>query len=260
LKPTLADLWRESFSQVVRAPDLAGPLKDAAVAGQLASWTALLTTAVVRSSEALGYRAAGKGHKLGLLPQAGQEYLGIGVMAFAPDIPGRWPFPLAVFELENHPKDGRVAYSLWKVLCLEVQLRVAFAYLREAFRLDREAPQVRVGLAIALTGSGRHAEGIGHTRTVLRSEPNSAMLHAMLARNLEGLKEDDEALVEHRRAVECDGRNLDAQRGLRNFCLQRGRTEEAMAAWKKALAFDPPDHPAWYGYAELCLYLGHEDE
>jgi hypothetical protein len=40
----------------------------------------------------------------------------------------RWPMPLAAFELENHPKDDRVAYSLWKVLCLRVGLRVVFAY------------------------------------------------------------------------------------------------------------------------------------
>ena len=29
----------------------------------------------------------------------------------------RWPFPVAVFELENSPVDDPVGYSLWKVLC-----------------------------------------------------------------------------------------------------------------------------------------------
>ena len=36
--------------------------------------------------------------------------------------------PLAGFELENDPGDDRVAYSLWKVLCVRVGLRVVFAY------------------------------------------------------------------------------------------------------------------------------------
>ena len=50
--------------------------------------------------------AAAKGHKLSLLPQPGQEYLGIDLMAFPPSSGNegaepRWPFPLAVFELEN---------------------------------------------------------------------------------------------------------------------------------------------------------------
>jgi hypothetical protein len=125
--------WLSSFRQVVEAPDTAAPLKEASLAGQLSDWTACLTAAVVRSCAALGWRAAGKGHRLELLPQAGQEYLGIDVMAFpaaggAADRGPRWPMPLAAFELENHPKDDRVAYSLWKVLCLRVGLRVVFAY------------------------------------------------------------------------------------------------------------------------------------
>jgi hypothetical protein len=40
----------------------------------------------------------------------------------------RWRFPIAVFELENSPDDDRVAYSLWKVLCVRTDLRVVFCY------------------------------------------------------------------------------------------------------------------------------------
>ena len=53
-------------------------------------------------------------------------------MAFdAPAPGGRWRLPLAVFELENQRSDHRVAYSLWKVLCLRVDLRVVFAFRRD---------------------------------------------------------------------------------------------------------------------------------
>jgi hypothetical protein len=64
------------------------------------------------------------------LPKVGQEYLGIDVMAFPAECEPscRWPMPVAVFELENAQADGRVAYSLWKVLCLRAALRVVFAY------------------------------------------------------------------------------------------------------------------------------------
>ena len=120
--------WQTAFLQHVQEPSTATPLKEASIKGQLADWTACLTTAVVRSCEALGWQAAGKGHPLALLPQAGQEYLGIDVMAFPEASRVRWPFLIAAFELENHAKDDRVAYSLWKVLCLEVGLRVVFAY------------------------------------------------------------------------------------------------------------------------------------
>src|SRR5881275_1015335 len=98
--------WQASFLQLVQEPETAAPLKEASLTQQLREWTACLTAVVVRSCAALGWRAAGKGHHLDLLPQAGQEYLGIDVMAFpaatATDPAPRWPVPLAAFELENH--------------------------------------------------------------------------------------------------------------------------------------------------------------
>lgn len=85
---------------------------------------------VAKSCEALGWVAAGKGSPCRRLPQMGQEFLGVDVMAFpaAVDRSPRWPLPLAVFELENSTSDDRVAYSLWKVLCVRAGLRVVFAY------------------------------------------------------------------------------------------------------------------------------------
>ncbi|MBP3959521.1 hypothetical protein J8F10_30115 [Gemmata sp. G18] len=120
--------WKDAFLQHLQKPSVAAPLKDAATSGHLMDWTACLTGAVVRSCEALGWHAAGKGHPLDLLPQMGQEYLGIDAMAFVSASAGRWPFPLAAFELENSKADDRVAYSLWKVLCLRARFRVVFAY------------------------------------------------------------------------------------------------------------------------------------
>ena len=132
--------WREAFLKQLERTSVSGPLKEASINSQLSAWTSNLTTAVVESCHALGWRAAGKGHKLALLPKAGQEYLGIDVMAFTAPETDRWPFPLAAFELENSPRDDRVAYSLWKVLCLRVSLRLVFAY-RPDWEQGRELVQ-----------------------------------------------------------------------------------------------------------------------
>ena len=37
-----------------------------------------------------------------------------------------------------------------------------------------------------------------------------------------------------------------------------GKDHEARDAWQEKLAADPPDHDDWFGYAELCLFLGDE--
>ena len=109
----------------------ADELKAAAVDADLARWTALLTTAVVRSYEQLGWQAAGKGHRCNALPVGRNEYLSQDVMAFPPSSQ-RWRFPVAVCELENSANKARVAYSLWKVLCVRCSLRTVFCYSPEA--------------------------------------------------------------------------------------------------------------------------------
>src|SRR5216684_5348089 len=126
------ETWRTAFLNVIQEPEIAAPLKAASLAEDLKSWTSCLTSAVVASCRQLGWLAAAKGHRLDELPQAGSEYLGIDVMAIpSRNVIGRWRLPVAAFELENHLSDDRVAYSLWKVLCVQADLRVVFAFRRD---------------------------------------------------------------------------------------------------------------------------------
>ena len=135
----LAAQWRRAFFKTIEGAQVREPLRAAALAGRLGEWTTYLTGAVVSSCESLGLRAAAKGHTLDLLPQSGQEYLGLDVTAFLPDGGRVWPYPVAVFELENSASDDRVGYSMWKVACVHTVLAVVVAYRKswpEAFELE----------------------------------------------------------------------------------------------------------------------------
>ncbi len=131
--PAIGDKWWSAFWERLQQPAEAGPLKAAAIGGDLKAWTSNLTAMVAQTCHDMEWIAAAKGFPLSLLPQSGQEYLGIDVLAFSgtastpADKPG-WHLPIAAFELENSRSDDRVAYSLWKVLCLRAALRVVFAY------------------------------------------------------------------------------------------------------------------------------------
>jgi hypothetical protein len=131
VQASIFQLWREAFLDVVQQPLTATPLKKASLVGDLKAWTASLTSTVVAFCGQLGWPAAAKLHPLAELPQSAQEYLSIDLMAFPGTNAGRWQMPIAAFELENHPTNDRVAYSLWKLLSLRANLRVVFAFRRD---------------------------------------------------------------------------------------------------------------------------------
>jgi serine/threonine-protein kinase len=62
------------------------------------------------------------------------------------------------------------------------------------------------------------------------------------------------------RAIVLDPKRAGPRQGLPTELLRQGRLEEARVAWQTALRGNPLDHNAWFGYAELCLFLGREDE
>lgn len=144
----------------LNAREMAEALRAAAATGSLADWTRLLTAAVVRSCDALGWSPAAKGHRSTRLPQAGQEYLGIDVMAFGPageaNAP-RWPLPLAAFELENQKE--RAGYSLWKVICVRASLRVVFAYRNDWVQVRELVRELAADVLGGLSVSDRLAIG-----------------------------------------------------------------------------------------------------
>lgn len=128
----LAARWFAKFMVTVRQHPASAALQEAAQRADVTEWTRALTTIVVGSCEAMAWKGVAKGHKSTILPVPRQEFLGLDVVAFEPAGERRWRFPVAVFELENSSADDRVAYSLWKVLCVRSQLRVVFCYRQDS--------------------------------------------------------------------------------------------------------------------------------
>jgi hypothetical protein len=124
--------WDEFINQV-QHPDKSGELKHASLTEDLAAWTKLMTDVVVLACNALGWEAAARRHRSSRLPEPASEYLSLDAMAFPTkeSTTATWPLPLAVFVLENSPRDETVGYSLWKVLFVRAPLRLVFAYRRD---------------------------------------------------------------------------------------------------------------------------------
>ncbi len=134
---TPGERWQAAFMDIVQHHENALPLREASLKGNLKKWTTELTSIVSSSCGALGWEVAALGHKMEKLPVNREEYLSLDITAFEnvwENESGRkrWPFPVAVFELENSKADEKIAYSLWKVLCVRADLKVVLCYRKEA--------------------------------------------------------------------------------------------------------------------------------
>ncbi len=121
--------WQSVFLRTVQRHEHAERLSEAAVHDKRGDWTRELTHASVVTCKALGWQVSAKWHKLELLPVSQSEYLTMDLVVFA-DAETRWRFPVAAIELENSQDVDKIAYSLWKVLCVRAALRVVFCYRR----------------------------------------------------------------------------------------------------------------------------------
>ena len=127
----LAGDWLSAFySSVERDRSRADSLRDASSEARLGDWTRDLTSVAVEALEALSLACAAKGHRCTSLPVSRNEYLALDVTGFAGERSG-WRLPSVACELENSRKDDLVAYSLWKLLCVQVRLRVLICYRRD---------------------------------------------------------------------------------------------------------------------------------
>jgi hypothetical protein len=172
MEGSLAEEWYAKFMETLPRHDASTGLRDAALKVELAPWTQALTAIVVGTCEGMGWKSAARGHRSSLLPVPRQEYLGLDVVAFEPAGDRRWRFPVAVFKLENSLADDRVAYSLWKVLCVRAQLRVVFCYREDSTAGSKLVRHLGTEVAQAIKGTERPGL-VGDTLLVVGSRNES---------------------------------------------------------------------------------------
>jgi serine/threonine-protein kinase len=134
----------------------------------------------------------------------------------------------------------------------------ALVLLREAQRRHPSDFWINYLLA-AFSIQERPQEAVGYLRVAVAIRPTSDQAYMMLGRALREIGEAEGAIAAFRQAVALNP-NYPAAKELASALSPRGGLEEARTAWAKFLVRDPPDHGSWFGYAELCLFLGREDD
>jgi tetratricopeptide (TPR) repeat protein len=131
--------------------------------------------------------------------------------------------------------------------------------LRQAVALDPKRVAAHIALGWALLSKGDLDGSLAAYRQVLSLEPKHAGANNGIGRVLEAKHDREGALRAYREAVASDPKWADPRNSLAKFLGPKAALEEARVAWEKSLDSNSPNHNAWFGYAELCLFLGHED-
>jgi serine/threonine-protein kinase len=136
----------------------------------------------------------------------------------------------------------------------------AIESLQKAIHIDPRPGPAHLGLCVALTALKKYDDAVVEFEKALRFRPDAAVIYSGYGATLEAMGKLDEAVAKHRQAVALEPTNVISLMEFRRMLLRHGRFSEARAPWAKALETKPSEHGEWYGYAELCLYLGQEEE
>jgi eukaryotic-like serine/threonine-protein kinase len=137
---------------------------------------------------------------------------------------------------------------------------LATDYYRKAIELDPGYVPAYNNLGDVLRDQGKLDEAIDYYRRAVQLDPEYLWAHLNLAHALRSKGQFDEAHDQFLDALRVDPENWPAQEAIRTHLLRNGRGREARLVWQKALKSNPVEHSAWFGYAELCLFLEEEDE
>lgn len=105
----------------------------------------------------------------------------------------------------------------------------------------------------------RPQEAVGYFRAAVAVRPDSDQAYVLLGRALREAGDPDAAIAALHESIRLNPSRAGIAE-LAKVLAANGKLEEARAVWGTMLRRDPPDHDSWYGYAQLCLFLGLEDE
>ncbi len=106
---------------------------------------------------------------------------------------------------------------------------------------------------------GRIDEAIAKLEAGVRLQPQLYALHGLLGNCWREKDAPQKALLEYDKAIALQPGDTELIQGRRALLVQLGLAEEVRGEWEQTLEAGAAGYDAWSGYAELCLYLNHQD-
>ncbi len=155
----------------------------------------------------------------------------------------------------QHPDDFWVNFELGHLLDGR-DPAASIGFCRAALALRPNAAIVQTKLGSEFFNLKQWDVAIHHYKKSIQSDPKQAEAWGYLGLALVEKGRTDEAGDCLHQSVALNTKNADIIFWLRTIRFRQGRREEARVAWRRFIDGHAKVHNDWYGYAELCLFLG----
>jgi tetratricopeptide (TPR) repeat protein/SAM-dependent methyltransferase len=144
--------------------------------------------------------------------------------------------------LASDPNDIATLHRLGHLATRTGRIDEAFTLFNRAIGINRQVPELHMGMAAACHAAGRLEEAASHCAEAARVRPDYAEAHLEQGNVLMELNRPADAVVCYRRAVTSRPGYVQALVNLGRALYGLGKPEEAIEAWQRAQAADPR-HP-----------------
>jgi eukaryotic-like serine/threonine-protein kinase len=169
------------------------------------------------------------------------------------------PTPFLVKVQQRHPDD---LWANWLLGHIERDPSSAMRYYQAALAIRPDTPYLYSSMGAVLRASDHADDALFYANKAVELAPKNGICRALLASCLMDLGREKEAMDEVKIGIHmpCDqgGRLLFNEVERKSYWIH-GNWQKLRTVWQAQLLDDPPNHADWYGFAELCLYLGAED-
>ena len=155
----------------------------------------------------------------------------------------------------QHPDDFWVNFELGHLFAGRAPA-TAIGYWRAAQALRPDAAVVQTTLGHNFFNLGQWDVAMHHYKRSIQIDPNQESAWGFLGLALINKGRTDEAGDCLQQSVALNTKTADIITWLRTIRFRQGRREEARVAWRRFIDGHAKVHNDWYGYAELCLFLG----
>jgi serine/threonine-protein kinase len=162
--------------------------------------------------------------------------------------------------LATRPGEAIGFCAVGDALRLRKDLPAAIDHYQKALALNPNYARTHNNLGIALLAQGRPDEAIARHQKALELDPDYAWAHFDLGTVLERTGRLNEALNHYQQVIRLDPTIWEVQAPVRGVQLRLGQGPVTVDGWRTAINANPRLHAAWSGYAELCLFLGLQEE